>query len=825
MLIAMLSLCLTTQGQTESHLTFRRYTIHDGLPRMQTERVWQDSRGYIYIGTLSGFVRFDGRTFTPFLKGRRENIVGFAEVGGRVRALSFARQWIEEGDEVTPRLFDPQKRWFFNNLNGPSNEGHQACLNGRVVRSEDEVSAGSMTGDYVLMEDEMEEHRRLCRLTDEGFTPVLKGALFDEMTPDRKLYIDSATVYVPTARGLFRVEGRRAVKVTAKKDIYTLLRTESALLAFASDGIYRLEVRGKKSGMRRLVKADWTEAAFGLTVRRMKSGHLAIADEHQVYIYDGKEVSRVTGGINLIKDLLIDRWDRLWVATYQGLYCFFNRNFTNHRLADGDDIVRAVGTDGEGRLIEGTLNGKILVDGQIADDDSRQFYAPSSATIGGRVYMAGNGNVVSIGSHGLSALPLPQDRYQFVAAANGQLIVGGRKGVLSYHPETGIADTLTTEILHPWCAAADKQGTLWVGSSPGLYSISKAGAVSKTNYPQKLIITTMAADSCGNIFFASADSLFLIREGQVVPMNSQVPMLAGHEIRSLHVSPRGFLVIAVIDGLFVCRMEEDCRLSDARFYNHLNGFTTLEPQMATMAEMPDGTVWLAGVEEVTSFSPEDLYGYSEEDTFIAPPLRWWQHWWVPSLAVLLLSIAVWGMTRWIEKRRHRLKMIQLERAKLEKERQISAIRKKAIERLRVDEQSSSTSEAAGPGMGMAESGDLAKDIVKMTENTEETRLTIRTINGIVIANIADIAYFKANGNYTQMVTFQSIESIFIGIGKLEKILDPQTFVRADRSTLVNIHNISHLNVKQRVCIFKSVDNMEVTTTLLAPAFKRLESML
>jgi len=799
--MAMLSLCLTIQGQTESYLTFRRYTIHDGLPRMQTEQVWQDSRGYIYIGTLSGFVRFDGRTFTPFLKGRRENIVGFAEVGGRVRALSFARQWIEDGDEVTPRLFDPGKRWFFNNFNGPSSEGHQACLNGRVGKDEDGVNGPSgLTGDYVLMEDEMEEHRRLCRLTDEGFTPVLKGALFDEMTPDRKLYIDSATVYVPTARGLFRIEGRRAVRVSAKKDIYTLLRTESALLAFASDGIYRLGTGELKLQM----KADWTEAAFGLTVRRMKSGSLAIADEHQVYIYDGKEVSRVTGGINLIKDLLIDRWDRLWVATYQGLYCFFNRNFTNHRLTDGDDIVRAVGTDGEGRLIEGTLNGKILVDGQITDDDSRQFYAPSSATISDRVYMAGNGNVVSIGSHGLSVLPLPQDRYQFVAAANGQLIVGGRKGVLAYHPETGLADTLTTEILHPWCAAADAQGTLWVGSSPGLYSISKAGAVSKTDYPQKLIITTMAADSSGNIFFASADSLFLIREGQVVPMNSQVPMLAGHEIRSLHVSPRGFLVIAVIDGLFVCRMEEDCRLSDARFYNHLNGFTTLEPQMATMAEMPDGTVWLAGVEEVTSFSPEALYGYSEEDTFIAPSLRWWQHWWVALMAVLLLSIAVWGVTRWIEKRRHRRKMIQLERAKLEKERQLSAIRKKAIE---------------------AEPDDLAKDIVKMTESTEETRLTIRTTNGIVIANMADIAYFKADGNYTKMVTFQRAETVLIGIGKLEKMLDPQTFMRADRSTLVNIHNVSQLNVKRRICIFKSADNVEITTTLLAPAFKRIESML
>ena len=139
-----------------------------------------------------------------------------------------------------------------------------------------------------------------------------------------------------------------------------------------------------------------------------------------------------------------------------------------------------------------------------------------------------------------------------------------------------------------------------------------------------------------------------------------------------------------------------------------------------------------------------------------------------------------GLEKWFEKRRNRRKMIRLEREKMEKERQISAIRKKAIE---------------------AEPGELARDIVKMTDNTENTRLTIRTVNGTIITNIADIAYFKADGNYTQMVMFPRTETILIGIGRLEKMLNPQIFVRADRSTLVNIHNINYLDAKQRRCVF------------------------
>lgn len=759
-------------GQIESRLTYRRYTTQDGLPQMQTEKVWQDSRGYIYIGTLSGFVRFDGKTFTPFLKGRRYNIVGFVEKEGPVRALDFRRQWFTSFDGVEMQPIDPEWQWLLNNFN-----------------------SGSLPDDYVLLEDEQEENRRLCRVMPEGFQPVMKGALLDRMTPDRKLYLDSTGLYVPTEQGLYLVSrgkgfSGKAVRLSDRQDIFTLLRTGTKLLAFAKDGIYTVGDRG----ITLKTAFDFKAPDYGIIARLQNQGDMILADSHTLYEYDGEQIKELASGFNLIKDVFIDKWERLWVATYQGLYCFFNRGFTNHRLTDRDDIVRALGVNGEDHLVMGTLNGKLFVDGHLVEDKPDNFYAPNAVTISGSVYMAGKDNVVRVDQGSVSMI---HDRYQFVSKAGHRLIAGNRKCIVAYDPETGLVDTLSTEIPHPWCAAEDAQGRLWVGTTFGLYVDGQ-----KVDYSQKLIVTTMERDEQGNILLASKDSLFMIRDGQVAPLN--MPELSGHEVRSLHVSPKGYLVTAVIDGLFVSRISHDYTISDTRFFDHTNGFTALEPLMAMMAETSDGTVWLAGVEEMTSFRPATLLDYRPEDTYIAPPLRWWQHWWVSLIAVMLLSIIVWGMTRWIEKRRNRRKMIRLERAKQEKERQISAIRKKAIE---------------------AEPQELARDIVKMTEETEYTRLTIRTVNGIIVTNLSDIAYFKADGNYTQMVTFQRTETILTGIGKLEKTLNPQIFVRADRSTLVNIHNISRIDAKQHTCTFKSADNIEVETTLLAPAFKRLESML
>ena len=791
--------CLTSEAQMESMLTYRRYTTQDGLPQMQTERLWQDSRGYIYIGTLSGFVRFDGQSFTPFLKGRRLNIVGFTEVGDgkssstEVRALGFFRQWRVDFDDVTAMPLDPQGHWLLNNLN-----------------------AGSLPNGYVLLEDSLEAHRRLCRLTRQGFETLLSHEMLDEMTPDRKLYFDPKTTdaIIPTGRGVFRWSRKtgQPFMMTCKDDVYTLLRTDSALLAFASDGIYAVG----KDTLTHLVAADWSAASYGLTARALHSGSIVIADEHTVYLFDGHTIQELATGINLIRDVLIDCWDRLWVATYQGVYCFFNRCFTNHHLTDQNDIVRALATDSDNRLVMGTLNGKVLRTSHstlhpppstLLTDDSGQYYSPSAVCIDGKVYMPGNGDVACVSGDSLRWLGLPRDRYQFVGEAWGQLIIGTRNVIYAFDPATAVLDTLTTDILHPWCSACDGKGRLWIGSSSGLFSIGRDHHVSKATYrQQKLIISTMDADVSGNVFFASADSVFVIKHhGGVESLNEQTELFADHEVRSLHVSPRGYLVVAVVDGLFVCRIDPSGKLSDIRFFNQQNGFTMTEPLKAMMAESADGTIWLPGVEQMTSFRPADLLALNEEDTYITPPLRWWQHWWIWLTALLLLSLGIWAITRWYEKRRHRRRLIRLQREKLFRDEQIEIIRKKAIEEVKANQ--------------------LAKDIVQLTESRADSRITLRTASGTTMVDVKDIIYFKGDGNYSLMVTFHDKDTVLLGLGALEKMLSPDIFVRADRSTLVNIHHIVKLLPKQRRCIFRSPAGTEQETTLLAPAFKRLQSLL
>ena len=773
---------LTARAQMESSLAYRRYTTQDGLPQMQTERLWQDSRGYIYIGTLSGFVRFDGREFTPFLKGRRENIVGFAEVEGQVRALGFPRQWLVGYDEVKMQPIDPEGHWLLNNLN-----------------------AGSLPNGLVILEDEHEQYRHLCRATAQGFDTLLVHPLFDEMTPDRKLYADSLSVIIPTQRGVFQLrkgQGREKM-LSDKSDVLTLLSTNKGLLAFAADGIHEL-------GKGLIASANWSAAAYGLTVRQFSNGHLIIADEHSIYFYDGQAVSQVFTGINLIRDVLVDCWDRLWVATYQGVYCFFNCCFTTHRLIDENDTFRALAAFSTGRMVVGTLNGKLLCDSKLISDQPDLFYAPCGAAINGQVFLSMGNDVACLNEDNkLSMLGLPQDRYRFMTVADGKLVLVSPKAISTYTPASCQFDTLTTAIPYAWCAANDGRGRLWVGTTLGLYSIDAQGNVRQKQLECRRTITAMAGDEAhGCVFFASADSLFMIEQGEVVELSQQLPLLVSHEVRSLHVSPKGYLVAAVIDGLLVARIKKTANnsvmLTDAAFFDHRNGFTLLCPQQASMAETPDGTVWVAGLEQMISFRPADLLASVKANTIIPPPLKWWQHWWLWVLGLLMLSALVWAITRKIEKQRSRKKMIRLQQEKLQREQQINAIRQKAIK---------------------SNQDGLAKDIVKMTEMNADGRITLRTAFGTVVYNLSEIAYFKGDRNYAQIVTFTTQDTVLISLGALEKILNQETFVRADRSTLVNIHNIYKLLPRQRRCLFRSANGQEVETTLMAPAFGRLQALL
>lgn len=80
------------------------------------------------------------------------------------------------------------------------------------------------------------------------------------------------------------------------------------------------------------------------------------------------------------------------------------------------------------------------------------------------------------------------------------------------------------------------------------------------------------------------------------------------------------------------------------------------------------------------------------------------------------------------------------------------------------------------------SEELKKDAVITFKGYNDEKISVK---------LEDIAYFKANGSYTEVFTYSSKDSMLISkkIGDIEKELDEYFFVRVHKSYLVNLENV------------------------------------
>ena len=92
-----------------------------------------------------------------------------------------------------------------------------------------------------------------------------------------------------------------------------------------------------------------------------------------------------------------------------------------------------------------------------------------------------------------------------------------------------------------------------------------------------------------------------------------------------------------------------------------------------------------------------------------------------------------------------------------------------------------------------------------TPQPEQERISFRSVNGKIRVAPGDIACFKAEGNYAQMITFSGQDLVLENLLTLEQRLPPHIFVRADRSTIVNTERIYRLNNQQHTCTLQADD--------------------
>ncbi|MBQ7510261.1 MAG: response regulator transcription factor [Prevotella sp.] len=128
--------------------------------------------------------------------------------------------------------------------------------------------------------------------------------------------------------------------------------------------------------------------------------------------------------------------------------------------------------------------------------------------------------------------------------------------------------------------------------------------------------------------------------------------------------------------------------------------------------------------------------------------------------------------------------------------------------------------------------ELAVAVAKAVEQSHADRspieqlgiMTFKTATGKLFLKTTDIAFLRADGNYATLTSFDGGETIMESLAFLERNLDHSVFARIDRSTIVNLQLVYKLNIKRRICTFRSLGGQQISLELSKTGLNSLMSL-
>ena len=282
----------------------KNWTTEDGLPGMTITTVLQDKKGYIWIGTYDGLVRFDGVEFTTYSRSVDEKY-DFASVRSLLQA-SDESMWIGHNDEgVSHFLADGSSKKYTMNEGLTNNKVNAICED-----LSHNIWLGTASGlCYITPEDEVKIPNGLKELGEEN---ILVNAFYCDTSG--RVWITSGL-----ANGIFVYENNKINRFTGIKSVKNpavrvITQDKTGAFWFGVDPHYAVRIRNTE------------ETLFDL-------GH-------------GHKTGTSTG------DIIQDKAGNLWFGLDTGITVLHNGSYTYYDKRNGitDEIITKLTEDKEGNI-------------------------------------------------------------------------------------------------------------------------------------------------------------------------------------------------------------------------------------------------------------------------------------------------------------------------------------------------------------------------------------------------------------------------------------------------------------------------------------------
>lgn len=598
--------------------SFINYSIEDGLSQSQVQTIFQDEKGYLWMGTTGGLSRYDGKNFANYSKedGLLDNRINCI-VGGKdneiyLGTLGGINKFNPKGPGVQPFESFALKPEFAKNqviaLIADKNGNLWLCTDGAGVCKYNPAAPGEKSFSYYTETDGLANNyvRSVCTdKTGNVWFGTRDGICYYDGASFKK--INSGTVqphnvsqvikdkeenlwFCTYGEGIFKYDFKTFTQYTEKDGlildwIRSATQDEAGNFWFASkNGVSKFDPVEKT-----FLNFDETNGLFYPNINTVMQDN-----EGKVWFgTDGKGVMKFTGetfvnyttqdglSSDIIMSVTEDRKGNRWFCTYGNGVCMqapSKKGFTNFTTKDGlnDNIVWTAFCDQQGNVWFGTSDGVCKYDGArfIPVKDS----LPANNVYS--IYQDKKGSMWFGTSAGVS-------RYD---GASWKNFVSGKDNV-----GRNIQNIME-----------DDRGNMWFASSNGIYKYDGAQFVNYTteNGLTDNNVMTILQDSRHNLWIGTNNGITHY-DGKVF---SKIPIdkkYSSNNVTFLVLDASQHLWIGTNNGIYELNVDEyyNGGKTDFHHYTNFEGLRSLECNQNAGYQDRDGNLWFGTSEGVLKYSP------------------------------------------------------------------------------------------------------------------------------------------------------------------------------------------------------------------------------
>ena len=581
---------------------YNHYTLADGLPQMQVMSMFQDSRGYIWIGTKGGACFFNGEKFIT-LTARDGMINEYINCFGEDSA---GRVWMGTRDGLA--CYDGTK------ITSYPNNGYCSALviddSGKIWFYRSTLYDSCEVGYFYMGE----------------YTYLPKFKKVDEF------YGDPSIRYSPVNNAVI-LSGLHTIYEIKENRIAPLFNTADSIISIL-DPEYPLMFAILHDRLNiKFIKYDSGKFSEVANIRngQISGQNLLKASVNFTIPSFGSPVYTLSSDTliaNNCADLQINRFlfdidNNLWIGSEEGLYKLFRNEFETFK-SEYLSGVWDIGEDRYGKMLFGSYHfGLKVFDGKKFRSISgfmgyrNVFHFRTSTDKDGAVFFPTGGGLSEWNGNSLEIIDSNPCITTFYDKKRELLLTGWEKRVNVYnscHKLTkiiGKADGLECKT-YIITINKDRKDNYWFGSFTGLSRYNpETGEIVNYNRRNGRLpadgVITIHTDYSGRTWFGSTNGLLWYDEKA-----DSVRCLTMKEIEgdmSIVISVDStWLVFSQQEGIYLMDLQKYYKsgITSLTLYNDKNGFRGIEPGQDGSFTDSKGNIWMTTSTEVVKFNPKNL---------------------------------------------------------------------------------------------------------------------------------------------------------------------------------------------------------------------------